>query len=241
MICFESAVTSKVLSELQSKILRRDDLSQAWASRTEVWTALETALTACMIVFSCLEAETRSLQSKTPGVWDKIKFIWNRDRLKELLGALREQQASINLLLQILEGDTLSGNQQDIRRNAVKTQATAPEAQSLQSRRPSVRMESQLNFDSDTRRFAILDFDFEGYPGVAPSELDFEFDNLVLNSQVYRRALVRAQCEGRQPHVLVGEEVDHSDTATVREVSHELMVAPLPDRTGAQSPPSYKD
>ncbi|KAJ4263525.1 hypothetical protein NW762_006344 [Fusarium torreyae] len=92
MICSESTVISMGLSELQTKILQRHDLSQAWASRTEVWTAFETAHTGCMVVFSCLEAEIRSLQSKTQGVWTKIKFIWNQDRLKELLSALRGQQ-----------------------------------------------------------------------------------------------------------------------------------------------------
>lgn len=103
MICSESTIISIGLSELQMKILRRDDLAQAWASKTEIWTAFETALTGCMVVFSCLEAETRSLRSKNPGVWAKIRFIWNQDRLKELLGALRAQQSSITFLLNLLE------------------------------------------------------------------------------------------------------------------------------------------
>jgi hypothetical protein len=103
MICSESTIISIGLSELQMKILRRDDLSQAWASKTEIWMAFETALTGCLVVFSCLEAETRSLRTKNPGVWAKLKFIWNQDRLKELLGALRGQQSSIAFLLNLLE------------------------------------------------------------------------------------------------------------------------------------------
>ncbi|RBA12499.1 hypothetical protein FPRO05_03949 [Fusarium proliferatum] len=103
MICSESTIISIGLSELQMKILRRDDLAQAWASKTEIWMAFETALTGCMVVFSCLEAETRSLRSKNPGIWARIKFIWNQDRLQELLGALRGQQSSITFLLNLLE------------------------------------------------------------------------------------------------------------------------------------------
>lgn len=106
MICSESTLISIALSELQMKILRRDDLSQAWASRTDVLMAFETALTGCMVVFSCLEAETRQLQSQNSsnmGVWAKIRFMWNQDRLKDLLNALRGQQTSIGFLLKILE------------------------------------------------------------------------------------------------------------------------------------------
>jgi hypothetical protein len=103
VICSESTIISIGLSELQMKILRRNDLAQAWASKTEIWTAFETALTGCMVLLSCLEAETRNLRSQNPGLWAKIKFIWNQDRLKELLDALRGQQSSITHLLTILE------------------------------------------------------------------------------------------------------------------------------------------
>ncbi|KAF4495916.1 GTPase-activating of the rho rac family (LRG1) [Fusarium agapanthi] len=181
IICSESTIISIGLSELQIKILRRDDLAQAWSSKTEIWTAFETALTGCMVVFSCLEAETRSLRSKNPGVWAKIKFIWNQDRLKELLGALRAQQSSITFLLSLLE-------------------------------LPSVKMESESIFDNDPTNLSL--FHLETVSGNAPSELDFEFDNLVINSQAYRRVFAKAQSESQPPKV---EDVD-SDTGTVKEV-----------------------
>ncbi|KAH7256249.1 hypothetical protein BKA59DRAFT_467082 [Fusarium tricinctum] len=92
-ICSESTIIGIGLSELQTKVLQRDDLAQAWASRTEIWTAFEMALTGCMVVFSCLEAETRHLQSKDSGVWAKVKFLWNQERFKELLTQLGGQQS----------------------------------------------------------------------------------------------------------------------------------------------------
>lgn len=210
MICSESTIISIGLSELQMKILRRDDLAQAWASKTEIWTAFETALTGCMVVFSCLEAETRSLRSKNPGVWAKIKFIWNQDRLKELLGALRAQQSSITFLLNLLELETLSNIQKDIRKNAPKIKAAASEAQSLRSYEPSVKMESESIFDNNAANLSF--FHVEAVSGNAPSELDFEFDDLIVNSQAYRRVFIKAQAETKQPEI---EEVD-SDTGTVR-------------------------
>ncbi|KAF5251262.1 hypothetical protein FANTH_3697 [Fusarium anthophilum] len=185
MICSESTIISIGLSELQMKILRRDDLVQAWASKTEIWTAFETALTGCMVVFSCLEAETRSLRSKNPGVWAKIKFIWNQERLKELLGALRAQQSSITFLLNLLELETLSNIQKDIRRNAPKIQAAASEAQSLRSCKPSVKIESESTFDKDAAN--LSSFHLDAVSGNAPSELDFDFDNHVINSKAYRQ------------------------------------------------------
>lgn len=108
MLCSESTVISVALSQLQILILQRDDLSQAWASKTDIFDAFEMSLNGCMVVFSCLEAETRQLQTQMPGsagkrVWTKIKFMWNQDRLKELLTSLRGQQSSINFLLQVLE------------------------------------------------------------------------------------------------------------------------------------------
>ncbi|KAH6960396.1 hypothetical protein DER45DRAFT_157987 [Fusarium avenaceum] len=195
-ICSESTIIGIGLSELQTKILQRDDLAQAWASRTEIWAAFEMALTGCMVVFSCLEAETRHLQSKNSGVWAKIKFMWNQERFKELLAQLRGQQASITFLLKLLEMDTLSSIQKDIRQNARKIQNTAAEAQSLQSRTPSIKMQSQSIFDNDTSRLSF--FESEILSGIAPSELDFEFDDVVVNSKVYRRELHKAKAKNEK-------------------------------------------
>jgi hypothetical protein len=108
MLCSESTVISCALSQLQILILQRDDLAQAWATKTDILDAFEMSLNGCMIVFSCLEAETRQLQTQMPvstglRFLTKIRFMWNQDRLKELLTALRGQQMSINFLLQVLE------------------------------------------------------------------------------------------------------------------------------------------
>ncbi|GKU14615.1 unnamed protein product [Fusarium langsethiae] len=195
MICSESTVISMGLSELQSKILRRDDLAQAWASRTDILNVFEVALTGCMTVFSCLEAEIRNLKLKDLGVLAKLKFMWNQDRLKELLEALRGQQTSITFLLNILEMDTLSNIQKDIREHTRKIEATAAKAQSLRSQNPSIKIESQSIFDEDTSRLSF--FGAEAMSNVAPSELDFQFDDLVINSNTYRRAFAKAKVGNR--------------------------------------------
>lgn len=207
------------LSELQSKILHRDDLAQAWASRTDILNVFEVAFTGCMTVFSCLEAETRNLKqrnptvlAKLPGVLARLKFIWNQDRLKELLEALRGQQTSITFLLNILEMDTLSNIQKDIRKHTHKIEATAAEAQSLQSRIPSIKIESQSIFDKDASRLSL----FEATSNFAPSELDFQFDDLVINSNAYRRAFAKAHAENQESYKQIEGRDVNIDPATPR-------------------------
>ncbi|KAM5352791.1 hypothetical protein ACJ41O_005513 [Fusarium nematophilum] len=250
MICSESTVISIALSQLQMHILKRQDLSQAWASRSEVLMAFETALTGCMVVFSCLEAETRQLQlqtSKPTGlrVWTKLRFMWNQDRLKELLGALRGQQTSINFLLQVLEIDTLSEIQKTVRNNRSSVQMPASEAQSLRSRNPSVRIASSI-FDNENQRVSL--FEMDAVSAIAPSELDFEFDDMVLNSQAYRRAFARAQAEAeQQPTIVEGDLIDlsepalddNADAETIRQVNQDLEglnFVSAPSRTQSLAP-----
>ncbi|KAF5695588.1 GTPase-activating of the rho rac family (LRG1) [Fusarium denticulatum] len=159
MICSESTVISMGLSELQSKILRRDDPAQAWASRTDILNVFEVALTAFR--------------------------------------------------------DTLSNIQKDIREHTRQIKATAAEAQSLQSRIPSIKVESQSIFDEDTARLSL----FEATSNIAPSELDFQFDDLVINSSAYRRAFAKAHAENQKSHKRVEDQAADTDSATPRGIS----------------------
>ncbi|KAI6764459.1 hypothetical protein HG530_008248 [Fusarium avenaceum] len=231
-ICSESTIIGIALSELQTKILQRNDLSQAWASRTEIWAAFEMALTGCMVVFSCLEAETRHLQSKNSGVWAKFKFMWNQERFKELLAQLRGQQTSITFLLKLLEMDTLSSIQEDIRQNARRMQDTAAEAQSLRSRTPSIKMQSQSIFDNSTSKLSV--FEFEIVSGTEPSELDFEFDDIVVNSKVYRRELRKAEdvIQRSVPKVTLDEEIldEESDLDTIKLPGNDFALSKMLQR-----------
>ncbi|KAL2204209.1 hypothetical protein CC79DRAFT_1277158 [Sarocladium strictum] len=236
-LCAESTVISCALSQLQILILQRDDLAQAWSSKTDIREAFEMGLNGCMLVFSCLEAETRQLQTQMPGssgpsVWTKIKFMWNQDRLKELLTALRGQQTSINFLLQVLECRTLSDIQRDVKANKANIRASVADAQSVRSRNPSVMTGCQSIFDNDTHRLSMFADDLVSVVA-APSELNFEFDDFVLNSQAYRRVFAKAQAQNsREVHVQnitedlidFSEEVlEDSDTITIKGMNQDLV------------------
>lgn len=111
-----------------------------------------------------------------------------------------------------MASETLSNIQKDIRQNTARIKAAASEAQSLRSCNPSVKMDSESIFDNDAANLSF--FHLEAFSGNAPSELDFEFDHLVINSQAYRRVFIKAQAEMKQLEI---EDVD-SDTGTAREV-----------------------
>jgi hypothetical protein len=60
-ICSESTVISASLAQIQSLLLQRQDLSRVWASRTELPAVLDQAVTGCMLIFSCLDAEIQRI------------------------------------------------------------------------------------------------------------------------------------------------------------------------------------
>ncbi|RTE72691.1 hypothetical protein BHE90_012887 [Fusarium euwallaceae] len=78
-------------------------------------------------------------------------------------------------------------------------------------------MESQSIFDNENTRLSL--FDADAISGVAPSELDFDFDGLVLNSQAYRRVFAQAQSDANlksQIPVTEAFSLHFSDGATLQ-------------------------
>lgn len=107
-ICSETTVISACLSHLQTIVCRKQDLVQVLDSRPELAHALDAALTGCMVLFSCLDEETRKItanSSQTGALsWKgKAKVVWNDERLWDLMDGLRGQQVAINLLMQLVQ------------------------------------------------------------------------------------------------------------------------------------------
>ncbi|KAL2689180.1 hypothetical protein Neosp_003232 [[Neocosmospora] mangrovei] len=120
-----------------------------------------------------------------------------------------------------------------------KIQRPASEAQSLRSNNPSVKIQSQSIFDTDNTRLSL--FDVEAVSAVAPSELDFDFDDLVLDSQAYRRAFARAQSNAdleTQAHVAKDISLHLSDGTTIRRVNQDLVNLNLATTVESSSPRS---
>lgn len=107
-ICSESTVIGATLSQMQGLLLGRQDLAGVWRARTDLAMALDTAITGCMVVYSCLDIEVKRIISTGSGPGDtrwksRLRVMWNEKKLQELLTALRGQQTAISLLIQLLQ------------------------------------------------------------------------------------------------------------------------------------------
>jgi hypothetical protein len=93
--------------------------------------------------------------------------------------------------------------------------ASAELTRSLRSRNPSVVVANSVYAGRDARYSTILGADDVSV--VAPSDLDFEFDDLIVSSQAYHQALARGHgsLESTEPSVEdLGDLIDFSDALT---------------------------
>lgn len=107
-ISTEAAVISASLSQIQALILTKQNPEQLLRSRPEIAATLDTSLTGCMVLFTCLDEELREVSRYARGndslSWrGKVKTVWKQDRFQELLDGLRGHQTAINTLIQILQ------------------------------------------------------------------------------------------------------------------------------------------
>jgi hypothetical protein len=90
--------------------------------------------------------------------------------------------------------------------------------QSLRARNPSVRVANSIYDPLDQ---TCPPFTHDAASIVAPSELEFEFDNMVINSQAYRRAIAYAKAKTKpfdsQAEHSLSDLIDLTDSPTIRE------------------------
>jgi hypothetical protein len=107
-ISSEVAVISASLSQIQALILSKQDPEMLLRSRPEIAATLDTALTGCMVLFSCLDEEIRNVSRYAQGhsafSWKgKMRVVWKHETFQELLDGIRGQQMAINTLIQLLQ------------------------------------------------------------------------------------------------------------------------------------------
>ncbi|KAK4106750.1 hypothetical protein N658DRAFT_491374 [Parathielavia hyrcaniae] len=211
-IISESSVISASLAQLQSLLFQRPGLArqQQWgASRTDtdLPAVLDQALTGCMLVFSCLEAEIqritgapgRSPEAAALRRWrPRLRLMWSESQLNDLLTSIRGQQTAMTLLIQVLQMNTLHDINDTLQRTGDALRRSADITQSLRERNPTC----SLKVAESIYRRGGADADhplplpagelLDAASVVAPSELEFDFDDVVINSLAYRK-LVHAQ------------------------------------------------
>ena len=107
-ICSETTLISASLSQIQTLVLRRHDLTNILNDRPDLAAALDTALIGCAVLLSCLYEETQRItkDSTQPSQYTwrgRTRVMWNHDRLNELLDGLRGQQTAISTIINLLQ------------------------------------------------------------------------------------------------------------------------------------------
>ncbi|KAL1642648.1 hypothetical protein SLS58_005419 [Diplodia intermedia] len=198
-LCAESSSISASLSQIQGLLLRDGTahaLDAHFAHRPELRDTFDTALTGCTIVYACLEDEIQRLAAGARDAdamtWKvRCRFIWREDTMRDLLSQLRGQQLALNLLVQMLQLESLQELKQLVRDNNQMISRVAQRSRSLRDTHPRVSSRVAESVFSSQRESVM-----SRVPSMAASTIDqteFDFDDAVVNSRAYRRALAAAQ------------------------------------------------
>lgn len=141
-------------------------------------------------------------------------MLWNHDKMKGLLDGLRGQQTAIQTLIQLLQIDSLAEIKQMLERNNDTFVQTAERTRSLREENPGIEAPTSI-YGKDNREGSIYSTDISVN---APSELEFDFDDQIVNSKVYRRMLAQAMAKGNlgPTEIIEGDLIDFSDEATLK-------------------------
>ncbi|KAF3042123.1 hypothetical protein E8E12_005121 [Didymella heteroderae] len=179
----ESMVIAASLSQVQN-LLQHDALLQ----KPQLLETFDRALTGCRVVYGCLEEEVRDLVEKAKRndlkFRDRAKYLWKEDTFKELLTQIRGQQSALSLLIQGLQMESMADMRKLVEDNSGKLDQIVKRSRTLRQTHPRIRVPDSI-------------FSYEG--GVADAldaesiakSTHFEFDDQVINSKAYRRAMAR--------------------------------------------------
>ncbi|KAF2184658.1 hypothetical protein K469DRAFT_739282 [Zopfia rhizophila CBS 207.26] len=193
----ESMVIAASLSQVQT--LLQDDALQ---DKPELHETFDRALTGCRVVYGCLEEEVRELaqkaQSEELGRVDRVRYLLKEETFKELLQQIRGQQSALSLLIQGLQMESIAEIRKLVQNNSVTLEKVATRSKSLRLSHPSVRVPNSI-FDKDSNPKNLSDAQS------ILSQAEFTFDDEVVNSRAYRRAMALAttRAEGKEPVVEV--------------------------------------
>lgn len=107
-ISSEMTVVSASLSQIEGIISSRQHSQSLLRTRPAIAATLDTALTGCMVLFSCLDEEVKNVSKYSRGhdtfSWKgKTRVVWKHETFQELLEGIRGQQSAISVLIQLLQ------------------------------------------------------------------------------------------------------------------------------------------
>ncbi|KAJ4302795.1 hypothetical protein N0V90_001686 [Kalmusia sp. IMI 367209] len=176
----ESMVVAASLSQVQ-RLLHGTTLQ----NKPELRETLDRALTGCWVVYQCLDEEVRDLARKVDvndlRKRDRARFLLKEANFKELLQQIRGQQSALGLLIQGLQMESLSEIKRLVGDNSVRLDQIAKRSKTLRQKHPNIKVpESVLDKDSMDEAQSLF------------GDAEFTFDDGVVNSKAYRRAMAQA-------------------------------------------------
>ncbi|KAF3312423.1 GTP-binding protein Rho1 [Orbilia oligospora] len=193
-IASECAVISASLTRLQNMLLSQPERASPLAE------SLETALLGCALTMSVLQEQLGGLANETEDGQlkaKKFKYVLEQDYLKELLQQARGQQVSITLLLQTYQSESLTKIEQSMQDYNKILKHMADKGISLWR-----GAHSSGGFPVPTAIVGNNETDSVFELSSIITDTRFDFDDQVIDSKAYRRALVnlrQAQAYSGQP------------------------------------------
>ncbi|KAF2868470.1 hypothetical protein BDV95DRAFT_129563 [Massariosphaeria phaeospora] len=201
----ESMVIAASLSQVQ-RLLQQDALQ----NNPQLLETFDRALTGIRIVYGCLEEEVRALPQNAPNgemrSRDRVKFaVWKDGIFRDLLQQIRGQQSALSFLIQGLQMESLADIKQLVQDNSAKLDQVAKRSNTLRKTHPSIRVPHSVFEEQPDSK------DLSDVQSVLNSA-EFAFDNEVVNSKAYRRAiaLAAAQVQRNDPQrdLIEGDLID---------------------------------
>lgn len=210
----ESMVIAASLSQVQNLLEHA-----ALQNKPQLLETFDRALTGCRVVYGCLEEEVRELAAKAETddlkFKDRAKFLWKEDTFKELLTQIRGQQSALSLLIQGLQMESIADIRKLVEDNSVTLDQVVKRSRTLRQSHPRVKVPDSL-FKDQIQVENATDAD-----SVMKSAAEFTFDDEVINSKAYRRAMAHyMHSAGKEP--LVSEAVVAEDASTEFEPASQI-------------------
>lgn len=207
----ESMVIAASLSQIQN-LLQHD----AMQSKPQLLQTFDSALTGCRVVYGCLEDEVRDLVAKTEQndlkFKDRAKFLWKEDTFKELLTQIRGQQSALSLLIQGLQMESIADIRTLVTANSATLDQVVERSKTLRKAHPRVQVPESV-FSNDNTLIDATDVE-----SILHST-EFTFDDEVVNSKAYRRAMALYTSKGKLEAPITSSDSAASDDPPAYEPS----------------------
>jgi hypothetical protein len=170
----ESMVIAASLSQVQN-LLHHDALLH----KPELLDTFDRSMTGCRVVYGCLEEEVESLVSNSECDAFKIK----EETFKELLTQIRGQQSALSLLIQGLRMESAPDVRKLVEDNSGKLDQVVKRSKTLRQSHPRISAVPESILRRKDQQEDVADAESIFKSG------GFAFDEEVINSKAYRRAM----------------------------------------------------